>query len=365
MSKLNPELPAGYQPKGRWYYRVRAEGKKRVWIKITLIRDGLPAFYRKLGELQADEIAPDRIPALVAMWQDEVQPERADKTQELDAWVMGAIADAFVEFRAGQVTTPQCIAFLKTYRDRPRTHNLMRSGLFELMRFAETKERDGVPFRAPNSNPVTSVKRMATPARKRYITDSELRRIKFHAVVGRKDRWGNRTFARSGPMIAALIEMAYLTGQRIGDLLDLRWDKRAATQGGVVMAPYIAKEGIFFEPSKTSEATGAKVLVTWTPRLRAVVARIESIGRRNMLFVFTNQDAQQLLYSTFYSAWWRTVDRAGMKGLHFHDIRAKAITDTDENQGRQAANRKGAHTTEKQTADYIRNRKAQKTGATR
>lgn len=361
MSK-SPELPPRVYPKGRWYYLVTAEGAKRVWTKLTLIGDGIPALYRKLADMKARDIAPDRIPMLVVDWLDEVGATHGKKQRENDAWVMNTISTAMAEFRAREVTTPTCLAFLKPYRAKPRTYNLMRTGLLELMRYAEGKESDGVPFRDPNSNPVASIKRLATPARDRYPTDSEVRRIKFHAMVGRD---GKRTI--SGPMLAGLIDLAYLTGQRVGDLLNLRWDKRAATdKTGTIIAPYIAAEGIYFKPSKTAKSTGAKLVVTWTPKLRAAVARIDKIGRRHIQgFVALNQDAQPLLYSTFATAWWRACDRAGIKGLHFHDLKAKALTDTDETQGRKAAQTKGGHSTERQTDDYLRGMKAQKTEATK
>ena len=361
MTRKHQELPIGYHEKGRWYYRVRAEGDRRVWVKISLVRDGLPAFYRKLAEMGADDIAPARLPALVAAWMAEVMPAHAKKTQENDRWAMGAIATAFAEFRAGQVTTPQCIEFLKDYRDRPRTHNLMRSSLLELMRFAEGKESDGVPFRKPGTNPVPSIRRMPTPARTKYITDSELRRIKRGALIGND---GLRT--QSGPTVCAMIDMAYLAGQRVGDLLQLRWSRRAATDtAGDIIAPYISEDGIYFQPDKTAGTTGAKVLITWTPKLRELVERIKGFARGNLRWVFTKDNGQPYTYSALVQAWRRALARAGIRDCHFHDIRAKAITDTDESQGRQAARRKGAHATEKQTGDYIRHRKAQKTEATR
>jgi integrase len=361
MTRQHPELPQGYTAKGRWYYRVRPEGKKRVWVKISLVADGLPAFYQELSRLGATVAAPDRIPALVADWQAEVMPSHAKKTQENDRWAMGAIAAEFAEFRASEVTTPLCLEFLKDYRDRPRTHNLMRQALLELMRYAEGKANMGAPYRPPNSNPVASIKRMSTPARDRYPTDSEVRRIKCHAIVGRD---GNRT--RSGPMLAALIDLAYLTGQRVGDLLDLRWHKLAALQDGEVVAPYIAKDGLHFKPSKTEKSTGAKVLIRWTPRLKEVVERIKTMDRKkHPAYVLTNQDGAQLLYSTFATAWWRACDRAGIKGLHFHDLRAKAITDTKRKRGIADAQIMGAHSTEGQTKDYVRDMEAQETEATR
>lgn len=371
MTRQHPELPQGYTAKGRWYYRVRPEGKKRVWVKISLVAAGLPAFYQELSRLGAAVAAPDRIPALVADWQTEVMPAHAKKTQENDRWATGAIAAEFAEFRASEVTTPLCLEFLKDYRDRPRTHNLMRHALMELMRYAEGRAHEGEPYRKPNTNPVASIKRMSTPARDRYPTDSEVRRIKYHAIVSRPGRWGDKHRTKSGPMLAALIDLAYLTGQRVGDLLELRWDKRAATEGGEVVAPYIAREGLYFKPSKTKGSTGAKVVITWTPKLQEVVARIKAFERPAVVsldaarYVMTNKNGKRLLYSTFATAWWRACDRAGIKGLHFHDLRAKAITDTKKQRGIKEAQIMGAHSTEGQTVDYVREMEAQETGATR
>lgn len=365
------ELPPRVYPKGRWYYLVTAEGKKRVWAKLTMIRDGIPALYRKLADMKARDIAPDRMPMLITDWLSEVGADRGKKTQANDKWVTSTISEAFAEFRASEVTPVDCAAFLKQWKSRPanwdtakkgpwkarpRTHNEMRAGLLELMRYAEEKG-----FRPAESNPVKSTKTMTVKARDRYPTDSEVRRIKVAACYG-KD--GKKT--RQGPMIAALIDLAYLTGQRVGDLLNLRWNRRAALDAeGEVEAPYIADEGIFFKPRKTAKSTGAKVLIAWTPRLKAVIARIEAIGRKNLRYVVTSQEAQRYDYEAFKSAWSRAIERSGIKGLHFNDLRAKALTDTEERHGMQAARRKGAHSTEAQTADYVRHRKAQKSEATR
>ena len=352
------ELPPRVYPKGRWYYLVSAQGSKRVWQKLTQIKEGLPALYLKLADLHARDVAPDRIPALVADWLKEVSqaPGRKAKTQANDKWTMSAISESLAEFRASNLDTPACVTFLKQFRDKPRTHNEMRASLRELMRFAEEKG-----YRPAGSNPVQSIKTMKTPPRKRYPTDSEVRRIKVAAHYG-KD--GKRT--RMGPTLACLIDLAYLTGQRVGDVLDLRWNKKQAMNAeGEVEHPYIGDQGIYFEPDKTVNTTGAKVLITWTPRLKAVVERIRVIGRRNLTYVITNQSAQQYPYEAFKSVWRRAIDRSGVKNLHFHDLRAKAITDKEESHGMQAARRMGAHSTENQTADYVRHRKAQKTEATR
>lgn len=355
MSKSR-ELPPRVFPNGRWYCLVTAVGTKRIWTKVSLIYEGIPTLYRKLADLKARDVAPDRMPMLITDWLSEVGARHSTKTQANDRWVTSAISEAFAEFRASEVTPPDCAAFLKKYRAKPRTHNEMRAGLRELMRFAEEKGH-----RAAGSNPVDSLRTMATPARDRYPTDSELRRIKVAAFYGAD---GKRT--RQGATLAALIDLAYLTGQRIGDLLDLRWTKKAATDaGGTVVAPYIGKDGIHFKPSKTEKTTGAKVLIRWTPRLRQVVARIEAAGRRNLRWVITSQEAQRYEYEAFKSAWARAVQRSGVKGLHFHDLRAKALTDTKKKRGIKAAQIMGTHSTEGQTVDYVRDHEALEIDATR
>lgn len=350
------ELPPRVYPKGRWYYLVTAEGKKRVWSKLTLVRDGIPVLYNKLADIAARDVAPDRIPALAADWLREVSSTRKAKTQANDKWVMGAISESLAEFRASQVTPPDCATFLKPFRAKPRSHNEMRAGLRELMRYAEERG-----FRPAGSNPVNAIRTLSTPARDRYPTDSELRRIKHAACVGAD---GKRT--RMGPTIWLLIDLAYLTGQRVSDILDLRWNKKAALDAdGQLCAPYIANEGIYFKPSKTSGSTGAKVVIEWTPRLRQVVERAKNLGRRNITWVITSQEAQRYDYEAFKSAWARAVARSGVKDIHFHDLRAKALTDKEASSGMQAARRMGAHSTEGQAAGYVRHRKAQKTEATR
>lgn len=47
------------------------------------------------------------------------------------------------------------------------------------------------------------------------------------------------------------------------------------------------------------------------------------------------------------------------------DIRAKSATDKEESHGMGAASALLDHTTENQTADYVRRKKARKTGAVR
>lgn len=360
MARKPDGLPTGVFAKGRWYYRVRADGKKRVWIKLSAIKEGLPGLYDALARLLATQLADDRMPAVIAAWQRDVMPRHAPKTQIDDRAQCRVIAGSFVEFRAGQVQAPDVADFLAPLRARPRTHNAYRGMLRELLRYSIERG-----YRT--DNPVDHIRTLPTPARTRYISDSELRRIKVGGLYGDDGRP-----TRSGRMLAALIDVAYLTGQRIGDLLELRWERDDDEPD----APHVTDAGLRFRPSKTRAKTGAAVLISWTPRLRDAVDRLRRLQAERLLkrrmsqrlvsgYLFTAQDGKAISYSGAISAWRRAVKRAGVRDVHFHDLRAKALTDKERREGMQAARTMGTHATEAQTADYVRAHGTRETGATR
>lgn len=341
MSKRS-DLPKRVYAKNGAYWHVAANGPKRIWTRLCSIREGLPAMYRALADIEARDVLDDSMPGLIGDWLRDVGSTHSKKTQANDAYQTRTISQAFAEFRAPQVRAPHIVEFLKDFRDKPRTHNAYRAMLRELLRYAEERG-----FREPGTNPVDSLRTMSIKARRRYITDSELRRIKVGICYG-KD--GKRT--PSGPMICCLVEMAYLTGQRASDLLSMEWSE-------------IGKEGIRFQPGKTLASTGVAVLIGWTPRLEKLVARLKAFPRSNMRYVFCKQDGQRYTYSGAVTAWKRGIKRAGIPDTQFRDLRAKALTDVDSKRGIIDAQRMGAHSTQAQTADYVRHKKAITTRATR
>lgn len=347
-----------HEKHGAYYLVTTVEGGKRKWSKLCRVKDGLPAMYLALAEKAKDKgVGEDMMPKLVAAWMLEVGITHSKKTQANDRTHNRVISESFAEFRAGQVKPTDVTTFLKPYKGMPRSYNAYRAALRERMRFAEEKGH-----RPPGSNPVDSIKTMKTPPRTRYITDSELRRIKAAACRGDD---GLRT--RSGHTFCCLIDMAYLTGQRVGDLLMLEWTD-------------VKPNGIYFEPGKTEGSTGVKILIEWTPKLRAVVDRLKNppplpINKKkpeqertkaiSLRWVFSTLKGTRYSYDAIKSAWARARTRAKLTNAHFHDLRAKALTDVDEDRDIKAAQGMGGHSTQTQTADYIRNKKAKKISATR
>lgn len=342
-------LPRSVFAKGKRYYLVTAQGKKRIWTKLSKISEGLPALYTALAAAKTEAAGIGKMPALVSLWEREVMPAHAIKTQADDRRYGAMIAEAFADFMPAEIETPDCSVFLAQFRAKPRTFNAYRAALREYMRFAEERG-----LRPAGSNPLQAIRTARTPARDRYITDSELRRIKV-AALRAPDGHGASADTRSGPMLCALIDMAYLTGQAIGDLLALEWRQ-------------LGRDGITFARAKVAHTTGAKVTIGWTPKLRDVERRLRELRKQRRAFgsaVFVKQDGQPMSYWGIASAWRRALDRAGVPPCHFHDLKAKALTDKDAREGIGEARKMGQHSTEGQTADYIRHKVPRKTGATR
>jgi integrase len=341
---MKPKLPPRVHEKHSAYYLV----SQNKWVRLCAVKEGVAAVYRALADMDKP-IATSSMPAVVQQWQREVSDKRTPKTRANDDYMCRKISANFVEFRVDQVTPKTVRVFLKQFEGMPRTYNGYRATLRDIMKYAESED-----LRPAGSNPVTSVDPMKIQKRGRYITDSEMRRIKVGAVYANPHpATGHKMRNRSGLMLCALIDLAYLTGQRIGDLLRIKWAD-------------VGRDGIMFAPAKVAESTGQKVLIEWTPRLRQLVERIKAIKRKDItVYLITTQQGQPFTYSGASTAWKRAVKRSGVAPCHFHDIRAKALTDKDGAEGIGEAQRMGGHSTQSQTADYVRHKTAVKTGATR
>lgn len=351
---MRDEIPRGVQVKGNRYYLVVAEGKKRIWHGLSRVPEGLPALYSSLAakkrELSQAADSMSNMPSVVSGWERDVMPAHKTKTQRDDKAYGRVIAEAFAAFPSvADIETPDCSEFLQQFKDKPRTFKAYRGALREYFRYAEEKG-----LRKPGSNPVQSIRTMRVKDRDRYITDSELRRIKVAAMrFTMKGKAGLDT--RSGPMLCALIDMAYLTGQAIGDLLALEWKD-------------FRRDGIFFARGKVEHTTASKLTVLWTPALRDVERRLKAMRKERRAFgaqVFVQQNGQPYTYWGVSSAWSRARRRAKITTCTFHDIKAKALTDKEAVTNMKEASAMGQHSTESQTVTYIRRRSGRKTEATR
>lgn len=201
-------------------------------------------------------------------------------------------------------------------------------------------------------NPCIGVERNEETARDRLVSDTEFDAfLVFCRNNGHlKDDSPMKSTSDAGRRLALAAQVAYLTGKALGQVLRI-----SRTQ--------IGEEGIEFGKRKR----GAHTLVTWTPALQAVVAECRALPAKiASTYLIYNADGQPYTPSGFKAMWQRMMTawaEAGHERFTFHDLRAKAVTDTTE-AGRKASDLTG-HRTESVVSKVYDRRRIRKAPAAR
>lgn len=305
--KKNRHLPQCMYIRHGAYYYVR-EGK---WHPLG--RDYADALQRYAAFSGPAGTMPDLLARVLAHH----KPKVSEATYKQYAVAAKILGKALAEFQPEQVL-PRDVAQIKTaMANRPNMANRCLS--FLRLAFGYALEWGEVP-----SNPVIGIRRHAERKRERYITDAEYSAI--HAAAG--DR------------LQVIIDLLYLTGQRVVDVLSIR---RAD----------LTDAGIQFKQGKT----GVRVTVAWNPALRASVERAKRLrGRVSALTLISGRTGKAPDYRTVRDQWERACAAAGVDDAHIHDLRAKALTDA-KREGHDAQALAG-HSSARMTERYIRLRES-------
>lgn len=172
------------------------------------------------------------------------------------------------------------------------------------------------------ANPCTGIKRLPEAKRDRLIQRDELQRIR----------------AQSAPRLQVMIDVAYLTGQRLMDVVNIsRHD--------------LKPEGIYFRQDKTD----AQLIIRWTAELREAVERAKALPHRiGSVFLFSTRNGRPPSYRTVYDQWRAACNRAGVTDTDLRDIRAMSATQAEQ-QGIDPTALLG-HTSPAMTRRYLRDR---------
>jgi integrase len=309
------DMPRRVYLRHRAYYFVTPEGK---WIRLSAEKDGLPAMYRALAALTDREATSDRVPAVIARWLDSKRPKWADKTARDQDRIAATMSEAFADFTPAQVTTPVCGEYLRRYAATARTHNLHRTMLRQVMAFAA---REGL---REGFNPVDNIPAEAMEPRKRWVSDNDIVALKKAALQQ----------SRNGEALVQMIDLALITGQRISDLIGLRWQD-------------VTAEGLRVQQGKTGE----RLLIEWSPAMRAAIAACERGDRIG--HVLQTQSGHGYRYAGIRSAWVRACARAGIEDLNIHDLRGRAGMDKRDLSGLESAKDLLGHRSIKTTEHYV------------
>lgn len=225
------------------------------------------------------------------------------------------VLEAFEEFAPEQIKPHHVARFLDDNKGTPSMANLLRSFLKGM--FARA-----VRWGVVEANPVRDIGQFKTKKRDRYITAGEYQAIREAAT----------------PTLKCLMDIAYITGQRMGDVMKLRYSD-------------ITEAGVYVKQQKT----GARILISMTPDLDAAIQQARAIHQSvKGLTLLHKRDGTPLAYGTIYHQWRAACAAAGVEDAHFHDIRAASATDAKA-QGLDSKTLLG-HTTESSHNRYLRSK---------
>jgi integrase len=310
-----------YERHGAWYF-VDVSGK---WHRLCAVRQGMPAMYRALADLTERETQSDRMPAVISRWLEGKRTEWAPKTLRDMERIAAYMSQELAEFTPAELKTPRCNAYLKEFIDKPRTYTQHRTMLRMVLSFAAL---DGL---REGHNPIDDVPSRSAPPRKRIVADAEIEAIKRAAL-----------HTPNGRALVCMIDLALITGQRIGDLIRLTWAD-------------VGDHGVRITQAKTGE----RLLIEWSAALRAAVDACETkAGRVGPLLRTALGGAYT--YDGISSLWKRTrakliKDMPGIRDLHIHDLRGRAGVDVLLAHGEdvRAAQRLLGHANESMTRHYV------------
>jgi integrase len=221
----------------------------------------------------------------------------------------------FAEFAPEQVK-PKHVAQMKVaLAETPNMCNRCLSVLRQVFDYALEQQ-------LIESNPAVGVKRHAEHKRKRLIAPEE------YAAV----------YAKAGPRLQVIMDLLYLTGQRVVDVLTIRYAD-------------LRDDGIYFEQDKTD----ARLIVRWSPELRAVVERAKALhGNLRAITLLHNRRGKAPDYRTVRDQWDKACAEASVADADLRDLRAMSGT-AAKTQGKNPTALLG-HTSAAMTARYLRDK---------
>lgn len=300
-------LPACVYQKHGAYYLVK-EGK---WRKLgNDLHEALLAYASIMA------MPKDGLPALIDRALPTILDGKAEQTKGQYSYSASLLKEVFAEFRPEQVRHGDIVQMMDAYADRPAIANRMLTVL--RLVYAWALDREIVEI-----DPTVSVKRFKQKSRDRLISPAE-----YTAIYSKCADW-----------LQIIMDLCYLTGQRIGDVLKIEHS-------------HLQDDGIYFEQQKT----GKKLIVGWTPELKAAVERARTLPYtlKSAKYLLSGRAGTMRKHSNVWRYFKEAAKAVGLGDVTLHDLRAMAGTEA-ERQGIDPTALLG-HTDRRTTKIYLRDR---------
>ena len=297
---------------GAYYYTPRIDGKQK-WIRLSTNYGEALA---KWAEFEGREGENNGlVSGMIDRFIQTKIPEYSEKSQDDYLRYCGDLRAVFGDTALDEVKPHHLTAYLRKSTFKVQANRQI--SLLSRMYSVAINEWGWLHI-----NPCREVHRNKEARRDRYITDLEMDALKTAA----------------SDQMCCIIDLAYLTAARKSDLLKL-------------MLKDIRPDGLHVRQQKT----GKYQIFNWTPTLRALVARAKKLRRKHdSLYLFCTRTGAPHSTSGFNSMWRRLKIKADLLDLHFHDLRAKAVTDAKRAHGRDFAQALAGHASGEMTDAYVR-----------
>ena len=335
-----------YVRKNKWLGLGPDEGEaKKTWALL------------EAGTVQAEDLKPQKIVTLhdlFARYGREILPEKAEKTRK-DQQRQLELLDKILGDVRPDALTPVDVARYLDQRGAPVSANREMA----LLSHIYTK---ALRWGLATTNPCRGVERNKIKARTRYVTDAE-----FAAIL-----------QVVPPMLRFAMQLSYYTGQRLSDVLKMRWlDIDGPLLSWLSVSPLVDTQPpdspsyLLIEQKKTGQKLAMEVgpdlrdllVEAWAwQQANATHPRFSRQPAKTVETIICNRFGKRYTESGMEAQIKRWVPKSGIEDFHFHDIRAKAATDMADLAGhlREIQMFLG-HKTQAQTERYIKAHQVPKT----
>jgi len=286
MKQKLPEF-VQYKHGSYWYVRWNPSTKKVVW---TVLGKTYPEMLKALSGHLSNQ--PILMREVLARYLNEVIPTKKRSTQKNQTYQLNKLVEHFGNDYPAKITTQQIYKFHDMRSTTsPSSANKEMSLLSNVFKHA-------LKWGVVSINPAINMIRNKEKPRKRYVTHPEFDLL-LHRTTG---------------FLHDAIELAYISGQRIGDVLKMQWSDIAAKRLHVIQ-----------------EKGGEELFLKLTPGLSAIIRRCKSkpvVGRT----IICDRNGQQIRYGRLRKRLVKVVDKLVESGelasqINLHDIRRKAGSD--------------------------------------
>lgn len=294
---------------GAYYHTPRIDGRQQMVRLSADFTEAINLYHQR----EQRTIVGTTVNDALSRYEREVLPGKAAETRHLYRRYIGRLRETFGDCHLSTVRR----SHVAQYLDR-RSAKIAGNGEIGCL---SSVFQSAIRWGWCEENPCRGAPRNPTRRRYRLPSDAEMAAIRMAA----------------SDQLRCMVDLVLLIGLRKGDMLKIRLAD-------------LTPQGLRVEVQKT----GAVAVFEWSEGLREVIERARGLRRRvGTLCLFATRTGQRYAISGFDAMWQRTLKRAGVDGLTFHDLRRWAINQARRQGGLDYAQAIGVHKSRSVTEGYL------------